>query len=328
MDTMSWFVRTVNGRAGYFVAGALSSLGIVLAVSWLSPSASFHNLYENGEQYSFINPLLSCADSEFTPLETGKSRELHEKVGARVQELKNRGSLVDAGIYFRELHDGPWFGINETQEFTPGSLLKVPLAMSVYNAAEDDPGLLAKPVAYSGAPSPEEHFKAPVIEVGKSYTVSELVRAMLENSDNNAAYLLAELIGMDRLDESYSRLGIEAPTSGKDYSTSVRSYASFFRVLYTATYLDRKASEELLSVLSKSAFTQGIVAGVPNGVVVSHKFGERALVGSTSAQLHDCGIVYVPERPYLLCIMMRGTDFDTLAKSIAEVSSLVYSYAK
>jgi hypothetical protein len=150
---------------------------------------------------------------------------------------------------------------------------------------------------------------------------------MLVHSDNNAAYLLADLVGMKSLDDSYSRLGIESPTSGQDYATNVRSYASFFRVLYTATYLDRKNSEHLLSILADSAFTQGIVAGVPEGVVVSHKFGERSLTGSTQAQLHDCGIVYVPGNPYLLCVMLRGNDFDVLARSIAEISSLVYTYA-
>lgn len=199
--------------------------------------------------------------------------------------------------------------------------------MSVYSAAEDDPGFLQKRVAYPGAPSPEEHFKAPVIEAGTSYTVNELVRATLQNSDNNAAYLLAGLLGMESLDKSYSRLGIETPTSGQDYTTTVRSYASFFRVLYTATYLDRNASEELLSILSETVFTQGIVAGVPKGIVVAHKFGERSLEDSSSVQLHDCGIVYAPGNPYLLCVMMRGYDFDTLANSIAAVSSLVYSYA-
>jgi len=28
-------------------------------------------------------------------------------------------------------------------------------------------------------------------------------------------------------------------------------------------------------------------------------------------QLHDCGIVYYPETPYLLCVMTKGWNFET-----------------
>jgi hypothetical protein len=45
-------------------------------------------------------------------------------------------------------------------------------------------------------------------------------------------------------------------------------------------------------------------------------------------QLHDCGIVYKQKHPYLVCIMMRGTDLDTLAKVIAELSKIAYQYAE
>jgi hypothetical protein len=71
-------------------------------------------------------------------------------------------------------------------------------------------------------------------------------------------------------------------------------------------------------------FDQGIVAGVPKGVTIAHKFGEREVVGEPEKQLHDCGIVYYPKHPYLICIMTRGSDFEKLAQGIRELSELVY----
>jgi hypothetical protein len=41
-------------------------------------------------------------------------------------------------------------------------------------------------------------------------------------------------------------------------------------------------------------------------------------------QLHDCGIVYLPGKPYLLCIMTRGQDFTNLTSTVKEISALVY----
>ena len=47
--------------------------------------------------------------------------------------------------------------------------------------------------------------------------------------------------------------------------------------------------------------------------------------GSTrTAQLHDCGIVYLPGRPYFLCVITEGRDADTLAEVIREISRDVF----
>jgi hypothetical protein len=59
-------------------------------------------------------------------------------------------------------------------------------------------------------------------------------------------------------------------------------------------------------------------------IPVAHKFGERTGFAGGVKQLHDCGIVYYPKNPYLLCIMTRGTDFTKLESTIAAVSKMVY----
>jgi hypothetical protein len=103
---------------------------------------------------------------------------------------------------------------------------------------------------------------------------------------------------------------------------SVKDYASFFRILYNASYLSKDSSQKALSLLSEVDFTDGLRGGVPKDVPVANKFGERQV--GTTQQLHDCGIVYLTDHPYLLCIMSRGSDFDELASSIKTVSHLVY----
>ena len=105
----------------------------------------------------------------------------------------------------------------------------------------------------------------------------------------------------------------------------VRMYASFFRVLFIASYLNKEMSQKALAYLMRSDFNEGIVAGVPPSVLVAHKFGERVSGARLEdRQLHDCGIVYYPNSPYLLCIMSRGSDFTTLDDIIKDLSLLVY----
>ena len=74
--------------------------------------------------------------------------------------------------------------------------------------------------------------------------------------------------------------------------------------------------------------SHGIVAGVPAGVKVAHKFGEGT--GSTSDNesvvsiLNDCGIVYKKDHPYIICIMTEGTDFSDMEKVLGRISRTVY----
>lgn len=320
--------RFLISPLAFFLYGVTCCALVWIAHGFFLPGTGFSgNFYEQANNYRFIDPLLTCADISSGQLEAGQSQELKNRVGGLITELKAKGEVTDAGVNFRQLHDGPRFDINGDIQFQPGSLLKVPLAMSVYKEAEGDPALLTKEIEYTGdMVVPEEHFTAPTLEKGKKYSVEELVRATLQNSDNSAAYLLGNLIGINVLDDSYSHLGVTAPTQGSDYATTVNKYASFFRILYTATYLSHSQSEHLLSILSTSAFTQGLTAGVPEGVTVAHKFGERSFEDSNIVQLHDCGIVYAKNNPYLLCVMLRGTNFDRLAGSIKSISSLVYNY--
>jgi len=41
-------------------------------------------------------------------------------------------------------------------------------------------------------------------------------------------------------------------------------------------------------------------------------------------QLHDCGIIYHPSKPYILCIMTKGEEIEELASVIADISRLVF----
>lgn len=318
-----WVIGVIAVSVGFFGGLLLPS-----PVSYSVRQAIGQDTREHGGQYEFISPLLACADEDLSSLPNDRTNDLETALESLVLSQKRSGAVSDAGIYFRELNGGPWIGVNFDASFTPGSLLKVPLAMSVYHLAETDQSLLSKTVAFEGGTPPAtEHFTAPVISPG-TYAVEDLVRAALVNSDNSATLLLAKIIGKDAIDESYMHLGITVPESGMDYTTTARTYASFFRILYNATFISRGASEKVLSLLAQTQFKEGLVAGVPPGITVAHKFGERSLAGEGLVQLHDCGIIYREKNPYLLCVMMRGRDFDSLASSIAEVSRLVWNSLK
>lgn len=306
-----------------FIIGIFA--GLLISSSSSSSSFLFPDQRGWAHEYKFVSPLLACGEEPFNHIGNDQMNKLEEELVAHVDGAKRAGDLTLAGIYFRQLKGGPWVGVNYDQEFVPGSLLKVPLAMAVCKEIENDEKFASFEVFFEeGNATQNQYFKNLAVEPGRAYTVESLLENMLVRSDNNAAELLAQVISKERLQDAYVRLGIETPDSNGSYSVTVRDYASFFRVLYNATYLSDDGSEKVLEMLSRATFRDGLVAGVPAGTIVAHKFGERAVGEFPKVQLHDCGIVYHPERPYLLCVMTQGQNFNVLASVIKDVSKLVY----
>jgi beta-lactamase class A len=168
-------------------------------------------------------------------------------------------------------------------------------------------------------------FEAVQIQPGKTYTIRELMEKMIQNSDNEAAFVLMREITPAYAYHVLREMGIAASNEAMtgDF-VSVREYAAVFRLLYNATYLDRDLSFAALSTLTRTTFARGLRDGVPASVMVAHKFGERIVTDSPVRQLHDCGIVYHPAGPYILCVMTRGTDMNKLAGVIADISGLAF----
>ncbi len=132
---------------------------------------------------------------------------------------------------------------------------------------------------------------------------------------------------MNYFNNVYKSLSLNIPENGLKYEISPKDYSLFLRVLFNSTYLSEKNSEKALMILSKAKFADGLVARLPKGIVVAHKFGEYAN-GSDyqidSVELHDCGIIYAPKNPYLLCVMTRGKEIKNLKTTISEISKIVY----
>lgn len=269
-----------------------------------------------------VNPLLDIESN----IEFKELRPFKYKVFELIEERKHSKKTDHVSVYFRDLNNGPVFGFDETEKFSPASLLKVPLMMAVLKHAESDPAQLSRRLVNDIPDIAIAAIDPGTLERGKEYSVDELLYAMIADSDNHAMVLLRNLLSTEEFEDVYTDLGMLVP----DVRTiadnmSVREYASFFRILYNASYLNRKMSQRGLELLTASRFKQGIVAGVPPGISVAHKFGERGYSDKDTKQLHDCGIVYFPQNPYVLCIMTRGTSFSDLTSILKDISQLVYS---
>ncbi|MCE9644111.1 class A beta-lactamase-related serine hydrolase [Candidatus Parcubacteria bacterium] len=313
---------------GIFLAGALAG--------WVGGVRFFDKYFllepairENAERYDFIHPLLSTGD-----LSQARSfSDLVQNVHADIERFKAEGKLISASVYFRDLEVGRWMGVDEEVEYAPASLYKVALMMTYLKGADLDPSLLERETLfkeeYRSAAQDSDSF--PRLEAGKSYSIAELLRRMIVYSDNDSKNTLQAILDTESRQRIFADFGVTIPElANTGDSLSPKEYSLFFRVLYNASYLSRSLSEAALKVLSEAEFKEGLVAGVPEGVRVAHKFGSRVFPaeGNTKEirELHDCGIIYYPDHPYFLCVMTKGVSAPDLAAVIRSISTRVYNY--
>lgn len=283
--------------------------------------------------HHYINPELDCIN---TSEAYARIRASEEKTREYIAKETSNKHITRTSVYFRDLETKRWYGINENEPFSPGSLLKLPLAIAYYKLAEITPDILTQEFVYKRGDSLNSlvRFNASAALIqGKAYSVNEMIGRMLKNSDNDVVPTLAGYINKDVFQKVFVDLGVYVPRSidggiNADFF-SVKTYAAMLRTLYNASYVNPEQSEKLLGILSQSSFTDGLVAGLPQGTIIAHKFGERTEIDPNTMkivknELHDCGIIYREHNPYILCIMTEGQNFDDLTKIIADISRIVW----
>ncbi len=295
---------------------------------------SFKNIRENSNKYSFINPLIGGVSAPAT--DVGIFSDIKSDVVSYLHKEELKGDLYDYSFYFRDLNTGLWFGDNESINFFPASLFKLPIAIAVYKQVEDDPSFFKKQFVYTEDLSTINTRKQLNSEsgliVGQSYSVEVLVEKMLTLSDNGAKNLLLSSFDKKYLNQLFNIMEFSDPDLSTVYGVSSRKYSHFLRILYGSSYINEEHSELILEMLSKSTFKEGLVAGLPATAPVAHKFGAYEIPETIkgkeimTVQLHDCGVVYHASKPYVLCIMTKGKDDKSLFRIISSVSRMVYNH--
>ena len=268
--------------------------------------------------YSYINPRFACGYEN--KIDKKGYSELKLKLEALIEDKKSQKKAETVAVWFRDLEGGPTFGINEQIDFIPASLLKLPLVMTFFEIAENNPDILEETIMYSDLTHPvlnQEFIPDSKLIKNTAYKIEDLMSYSIAYSDNVSAQLLYEYLikegKNDLMLQTYRNLGIIDP--GTDIAKVVvntKEYSSIFRMLYNVSYLDRHGSEKLLSFLGRSTFRNGLRVGVPEHITITHKFGER-FSDDGVRELHDCGIIYFPENPYQLCVMTLGWDYNDLS---------------
>lgn len=223
-------------------------------------------------------------------------------------------------FYFEYLPTGTSIGINEDTEFTPASLLKVPVVMAYYYKKERL-HLTKGPVVTLTPKELNDRF-GDLYKKGKGapLDLDEAAKIALQQSDNTASLALSDYISDD--DFQYIQGGLDIPLAlkGQTPIITAQQYSSILKALYFSSILTKDDSQDILNMLTHTDFHDMLPSGVPSDIPVAHK------IGLVDNQIYsDCGIVYLPQRPYVLC-MISQSDRKTAVVRMHTVSKMIYDY--
>lgn len=229
------------------------------------------------------------------------------------------------GIYFEYLPSGTSIGINEKEEFELASLLKVPIAMAAMDQIRA--GTMAPSTILTLEKSHLDPYYGELWQEGPGHKLplEKAIEIMIIQSDNTAARVISENIPDGVTEKIFDLLDIPKVQKGMALVVTPKNYSSILRSLYLASILPKIESNQLLSLLSRTDFRDRIQAGVPNSVPVAHKIGIHTSPDESKSIFTDCGIVYIPKRPYILCIMIEGQEAQVL-NYMTDISRIIYTY--
>ncbi len=252
--------------------------------------------------------------SAFTPLTAPDYTALKASI-----EVMLRGKGGTYGIYVEDLATGMRFGVNPDLEFVAASTIKVPLVLFLYQEADAGRTDLGTAVAieardYEGGTG---HLQYEAL--GTRYTLKELARFTLVESDNVATQMLIRYLGRENFRAFVRSLGAFI-TPDRENVTSPRDMATFFKALLDFQKKSPALAGEIMDSLLHTAFTDRLPALLPKDLPVAHKIGNQVRV------MNDAGIVYVPGRPYIISVFTQDADEGQAVATIAQISKRVYDY--
>lgn len=263
----------------------------------------------------FLLLLSACAVAQTNLLpqqeKSEKQAVLWEKLTTRIHELDQKldGAL---GVAILDLTTGHTFLLHADEVFPQASSIKITVLAELYRQAQrsgpQDAKLTDLYTVQSADLVPDSDIMGGLTPGVTRITNRDLATMMVAVSDNSAANVLIDRVGMKNVNDLMASLGldhtllrrkmmdVQAANEGRENVSTPREMMTLLADIYGGKVLDKAMTEDFLKMLSthKESFLPRLL---PDSVRVANKPGELEAVRN------DSGIVFVPNRPYVICVM-------------------------
>jgi beta-lactamase class A len=223
-----------------------------------------------------------------------------------------------------DLGTGASAGVDADRPYPAASLFKVPILIHVL--AEEDAGRL-DPDQLLEIREDDWTDGSGVLQarVGDRLSVSELSQLMIQESDNIAALVLLDAVGVSAVNGTVDELGLHATRlvdhrAGEDgdHTTSASDMSRLLVLLATGQAVNQRVSESALATLELKQSVSWLTDDLPFWVKIAHKWGDLP------EARNDVGIVFSPRGSYVLAALTENSEPAEAAAAISRASRAAY----
>jgi beta-lactamase class A len=286
--------------------------------------------------FLFLIAVLACIPSAGQCCPEKPTAEKRQALWQKLQEeLKAVDQGLDGvmGLAVKDLTSGDIFFIHGDEIMPQASSIKIAVLANLYLQAQQGKLKLSDEyvVRASDLVSGSDIMLGLTPGVTR-LTLRDLATMMVAVSDNSATNILIGRVGMDNVNAMLDSLGLHATRlrrqmmdlkaagEGRENVSTPREMMTLLEAIYRWKLLNKEMTADFIKVLSTHKESY-LLQGLPEDTVAASKPGELEAVRN------DSGIVFVKDRPYILCVMTTYLrDEKEGAAAIRKISSLTYSY--
>ena len=246
-------------------------------------------------------------------------------ISQKIREFVATETDLQYSIYIEFLNNGANIHVNPEGRFWAASLTKLPIAMAIMSAINHGVWSFEDELTLLDEDKNPLSSTLHTLPAGTKIPIKKLLEELLVRSDNTAYLILLRNLPKSEISMMREALGLDLlfDAEGK---INAKEYSRFFRSLYTSSYLSLKDSQYLLDLLNHAEFTYFLRQEVPPTIPFPHKFGTQP----EGHVYNDSGIVYVPNRPYLITVTVQGDGREGEERRVQEfmnrISAITYAY--
>ena len=236
------------------------------------------------------------------------------------------------GVAILDLNTGKKFLLHADEVFPQASSIKIAVLAELYRQAQD--GKLKLTDLYTVQASDlvaDSDIMNGLTPGVTRITLRDLATMMIAVSDNSATNVLIDRVGMENVNARMDSLGLahtrlrrkmmdlKAAGEGRENVSTPAEMMALLENLYRGKVLNQQMTTDFFKMLSthKDSF---IPRDLPEGLKIANKPGELEGVRN------DSGIVFVENRPYVICVMTTYLRHERDGEqAISRISAAAYS---
>ncbi|HEY2914470.1 MAG TPA: serine hydrolase [Candidatus Angelobacter sp.] len=284
----------------------------------------------------FLTAVLACVPAISQCCPEKPSAEKREALWQKLQEqIRNVDHDLDGvlGMAVKDLTSGETFLIHGDEIMPQASSIKIAVLANLYLQAQQgklkliDDYVVRKEDLVSGS-----DIMLGLTPGVTRLTLRDLATMMVAVSDNSATNVLIGRVGMENVNAMLDSLGLHATRlrrqmmdlkaagEGRENVSTPREMMTLLENIYRGKLLNKEMTADFIKVLSTHK-ESSLLQGLPDDAVTASKPGELEAVRN------DSGIIFVKNRPYILCVMTTYLkDEKEGSAAIRKITALTYSY--